>query len=770
MPVTYPTHGLSPWDTALKAYLDARETAVIAASVGQVATDLDDPSSSTGAVLFALLHPLLGVTPEEYGAVGDNVADDHTALANAFADAVSKGVPLLIKHGKTYRSASQLNPLDNLNMYLGGRIESDHNGVAWKNAVDGTKVNNIRVWGPGSLGRRINSQTGVIWQVYGDRQIIDDITIDKWGGGVAMLPAGDFLRYNKIRLTNTYSEARGRIIYDAVFNSTTTMTSATANFTSADVGMTVEMNTGNTPINSAVTKPTIVSVTNSTTVVMSAAAVATASNQTVLIASGVGDGGFRYCGGRGSRFYGLRGTAGDDFIQAVPLAGTSGMAMLDITDCVYTNCYGKSTFARIAAVANVDTNGTGAMTCNIRGVTFRDCGGEAGDRAFVVQSSTASGGTNTGVVEGIRFIGCRADMQYANATHTEDIQVTSSTGGYLIKNVSFEGVTIINSKATSRVVTVQGANCSNIQFDKVDLGASYRQVTDGAINSNTNLTSATAAFTQADVGQAIAGTNIPANTLIAAVTNSTTVVLSQAATATTTGVTLTIGSAASVFLVNAATGFRCRNSDIRNSGSNASFLSTGSPSDAVVEGNNIWDIQSGSYFANLIGWTGFKARRNTLYPLAGQAANAKGVRIASDSPYAVFEQNDFTAITNTLANKMNNLFVTAAGAAIIRNNPGLNPRNMGSTTGGVTSPSVPSSGINTTNITGYDCEVYVSCGAGVTVSAIKKGGNDGASTSGTATGLTIAANTIAFVGVVEAGQTIALTYGGGTPSWTWIGL
>lgn len=61
--------------------------------------------------------------------------------------------------------------------------------------------------------------------------------------------------------------------------------------------------------------------------------------------------------------------------------------------------------------------------------------------------------------------------------------------------------------------------------------------TDGASNSNTTYTSATATFSSRDVGRLISGTNIPPNTVIAAFVNSTTVTLSQAATATATGLT-----------------------------------------------------------------------------------------------------------------------------------------------------------------------------------------------------------------------------------------
>lgn len=75
-----------------------------------------------------------------------------------------------------------------------------------------------------------------------------------------------------------------------------------------------------------------------------------------------------------------------------------------------------------------------------------------------------------------------------------------------------------------------------------------RTVADGATNTNTTVTSATAAFASpADVGAIIAGPGIPSGTTIASVTNGTTVVISVAATATATNQPLTITRQASTF-------------------------------------------------------------------------------------------------------------------------------------------------------------------------------------------------------------------------------
>jgi lysophospholipase L1-like esterase len=65
--------------------------------------------------------------------------------------------------------------------------------------------------------------------------------------------------------------------------------------------------------------------------------------------------------------------------------------------------------------------------------------------------------------------------------------------------------------------------------------------TDGVSNSTTTYTSATAAFTQADVGRSIVGTDIPAGTRIAAVASASSITLSATATGTNSGLTFVVG-------------------------------------------------------------------------------------------------------------------------------------------------------------------------------------------------------------------------------------
>lgn len=74
-----------------------------------------------------------------------------------------------------------------------------------------------------------------------------------------------------------------------------------------------------------------------------------------------------------------------------------------------------------------------------------------------------------------------------------------------------------------------------------------RIVTDGATTTGSpNVTSATAAFTGADVGKAIAATGIPAAATILSITSATTVVISANATATGSALALTIGTSDAV--------------------------------------------------------------------------------------------------------------------------------------------------------------------------------------------------------------------------------
>lgn len=76
----------------------------------------------------------------------------------------------------------------------------------------------------------------------------------------------------------------------------------------------------------------------------------------------------------------------------------------------------------------------------------------------------------------------------------------------------------------------------------VPMGIGGRQIADAVFNATTTITSATAAFTSADVGRAVMGNNsIPLGAYIVSVTNSTTAVISAAATSSQSAQPLIIG-------------------------------------------------------------------------------------------------------------------------------------------------------------------------------------------------------------------------------------
>lgn len=137
----------------------------------------------------------------------------------------------------------------------------------------------------------------------------------------------------------------------------------------------------------------------------------------------------------------------------------------------------------------------------------------------------------------------------------------------------------------------------NIQrYIFVQYPAAARTVSDGATNSNTTVTSATANFTSLDVGAAITGTGIPGATTIASVTNSTTVVISASATATATGVSLTITRTNP----NAISAFQTAyQAAIPALASTQALYTTGAPTVAVVIAPNnvgVFNVSPGQWF------------------------------------------------------------------------------------------------------------------------------------------------------------------------------
>lgn len=96
--------------------------------------------------------------------------------------------------------------------------------------------------------------------------------------------------------------------------------------------------------------------------------------------------------------------------------------------------------------------------------------------------------------------------------------------------------------------TWQADSCSDaVVWDPCSAASKVANVfTDVVTNSTTTVTSATAAFRASDVGKGISGSGIPAGATITAVGSATSITISDAATASATGVTITIAGRTAV--------------------------------------------------------------------------------------------------------------------------------------------------------------------------------------------------------------------------------
>jgi len=118
--------------------------------------------------------------------------------------------------------------------------------------------------------------------------------------------------------------------------------------------------------------------------------------------------------------------------------------------------------------------------------------------------------------------------------------------------------TLLISNSSTRAVT-DGATTSA----KTTITSGVRTVANGVTTSgSTTITSATAKFAAADVGATVTGTDIPSNDTIASVTNTTTAVLTTAATGSKTLDTLTISDLGNINFTSADVGATVEGTDI----------------------------------------------------------------------------------------------------------------------------------------------------------------------------------------------------------------
>lgn len=180
----------------------------------------------------------------------------------------------------------------------------------------------------------------------------------------------------------------------------------------------------------------------------------------------------------------------------------------------------------------------------IQSLIFNSATGQAATRRFTDGVTTANSTTATS-----------ATAAFTSADVGCPIYGTNIARNTVIATVS-SGTTILLSQpavGTGSGQTADIAGSAWIWTRPLSHRSGQRTVFDAATNTNTTVTSATAAFVAQDVGAWVIGPGITSGTTIASVTNATTIVLSQAAGATATARMLSIGPAEGRIVSDAVT-------------------------------------------------------------------------------------------------------------------------------------------------------------------------------------------------------------------------
>src|ERR1700745_3081344 len=105
---------------------------------------------------------------------------------------------------------------------------------------------------------------------------------------------------------------------------------------------------------------------------------------------------------------------------------------------------------------------------------------------------------------------------------------------------AFASTPVVGSVAVSS--TIETSYTAPAQSVTVFKATGQRIVTDGVTtNASTTVTSATASFAAGDLGRPIRGSGIPTGSVIVAFSSATSITISAPATASASGVTLTLG-------------------------------------------------------------------------------------------------------------------------------------------------------------------------------------------------------------------------------------
>jgi polygalacturonase len=149
----------------------------------------------------------------DFGAKGDGVKDDTRAVQRLIdASAKSKRAGLVPKG--TYRITGSLLVPPGTQLHLDRRARLLKDWAApvglqdalLRNADLSQPASGVRISGPGTIGARDHTRTGVVIGLYGHDVVLRDFTIDTYAGGQAIMYAGHRGRIHGLTITNSAEE------------------------------------------------------------------------------------------------------------------------------------------------------------------------------------------------------------------------------------------------------------------------------------------------------------------------------------------------------------------------------------------------------------------------------------------------------------------------------------------------------------------------------------------------------------------------------------
>lgn len=221
--------------------------------------------------------------------------------------------------------------------------------------------------------------------------------------------------------------------------------------------------------------------------------------------------------------------------------------------------FGLPSILGAQATMLVDLTVTGAGAVVPAGFTVVGVNPDGIDVAFELPEQVTAAGAVVQVLMRARDVGALSNgvpvgpltIVTSTSTVSAAAAASASTGGVDAEALTTYLGRLVDYIATLRPGGVRARDLATLTRNVtgvhralgVDLLDPGRTVIDGVTTAaSTTVTSATAAFTSADVGRTIAGGSIPAGATITAVNSGTEVVISAAAAASATGVTLTLGN------------------------------------------------------------------------------------------------------------------------------------------------------------------------------------------------------------------------------------